>query len=434
MNDDASRSQRAPRKAPASQTGRKPFERGASERSSQRAPRPPRGEKAPAPQGGRQDRPPRRSENLTPLYEIDEDILNLVIRRARLLARLPENNSREKELRTRWEEKAAKVSRDPRLIRQMFALLQEVNIAQEDLETGAFNLSPASAPIDASLKLPGSDRQVRLMAALAAGAGAPLEIQNALISTPLVEGIKVLNQMGASLRWEEFPSPYVRASEAGGIAGLAKTGQLRPVLDKVIHAGSDALNLYLALFLAVTRPARLKVMGESSLRFLDLTAVRHFLPALGSRLSNVVPGQDGLPARLEASAMLPKKVEVPADLPDDAVTAFLISLPFWDAPVSVSLAAHPHASELIDEAMQLFAACGCEIARSGASLSVTPAKLSFPEVFEPDMELALAFTLLAIPGLTGGSTSLTGRWPGADPLAKPAAALLGQIVTLTIGN
>ncbi len=433
MNNDVSRPQHTPRNASTAKTGGKSFNGGASDRSRLRPSRQPGGEKKTTPQNARQDHIPRRNENLAPLYEIDEDILNLVIRRARLLARLPENNSREKELRTRWEEKAAKVSRDPRLIRQMFALLQEVDIAPGDLETGAFNLAPSSAPIAANLKLPGSDRQTRLISALAAGAGAPLEIQNALISTALVEGIKIFNQMGASLRWEEFPSPYVRSSEAGGIAGLSKGGQLRPMLDKVIHAGSDALNLYLALFLATTRPSRLKIMGESSLRFLDLTAVRHFLPVIGSRMSNVVPGQDGLPARLEASAILPKKVEVPANLPDDAVTAFLISLLFWDAPVSVNLAGHPHASALIDEAMKLFAVCGCGIVRSGASLSFMPAKLRFPEKLDPDMELSLAFTLLAIPGLCGGNTCLTGRWPEADPLAAPAASLLEQIVTLSIG-
>ena len=45
----------------------------------------------------------------------------------------------------------------------------------------------------------------------------------------------------------------------------------------------------------------------------------HFLPLLGARLTSVVPGQEGLPARLESSAMLPSDVAVPAELPADAL-------------------------------------------------------------------------------------------------------------------
>ena len=45
-------------------------------------------------------RAPRRSDSLGPLRDVDEDILRLIVRRARLLARMPENASRERALRT----------------------------------------------------------------------------------------------------------------------------------------------------------------------------------------------------------------------------------------------------------------------------------------------------------------------------------------------
>ncbi len=371
---------------------------------------------------------------MTPLREIDEDILRLVVRRSRLLAKMPENSSRERELRTHWEEAAAKVSRDPRLIRQLFALLQEVDIAAEDLTLGAFNLAPSSAPIKATLRLPGSDRQTRRYAALAAASGEAVELRGVLLNTATIEAVKIFNQAGANLRWEEFPAPVIHATRTNGFAGPSATGSLRPVMDKVIHAGDDPLNLYLAIFLLATRPSRLKLLGESSLRFLDLSAVRHFLPALGCRMSNIVPGQDGLPARLESSALLPHKVVVPAELPDDAVTALLLSTAFWDAPVTIDLSAHPRATALLDEAESVLRFCECSCIRRDLAFSVTPSHLRFPRELHADMCLPLAFALLAMPGLTGGKVTLQGTWPVSDPLAAPLIALLEGSVELAIGS
>lgn len=55
----------------------------------------------------------------------------MIARRSRMLTRLPNSGAsdHERELRTSWEETASAVSRDPKLIRQLFALLQEVEVA-----------------------------------------------------------------------------------------------------------------------------------------------------------------------------------------------------------------------------------------------------------------------------------------------------------------
>ncbi len=377
-------------------------------------------------------RAPRKGDSLGPLRDVDEDILKLIVRRARLLARMPENASRERALRTHWEEHASRVSRDPRLIRQLFALLQEVNVAAEDLTTGAFNLAPSSSPVQADLALPGSSRQARLYAALAAASGAETTINNVLLNTPLVECVKMLGQLGASARWDEIGTPRVRIAAGKGFAGTEQSGAVRSVLDKVLHAGEDPLNLYLLLFLMLTRPTRVKILGESNLRFLDLSPVRHFLPRLGARLSSVVPGQDGLPVRLEASALLPSAVNVPGELPDDAVTALLLATPFWHKPVTVDLGACAHAGALLDEAEAILRSCGCEMTRQGFTLRVTPGTLRMPAAPALAMTLPLAFALLAMPGLNGGRVVLHGQWPASERLAAPAEALLRRVVDLHI--
>ena len=379
-------------------------------------------------------RAPRRSDSLGPLRDVDEDILRLIVRRARLLARMPENASRERALRTHWEEHASRVSRDPRLIRQMFALLQEVNVAAEDLTTGAFNLAPSSAPVQADLTLPGSSRQARLYAALAAASGAETTLNGVLLNTPLIECVKMLGQLGVNARWDDLGTPRVRIAAGKGFAGPEQGGVVRSVLDKVLHAGEDPLNLYLLLFLMVTRPTRVKILGESTLRFLDLSPVRHFLPRLGARLSSVVPGQDGLPVRLEASALLPCTVNVPGELPDDAVTALLLATPFWHKPVTVDLGACAHAQTLLDEAEAILHDCGCEVARQGFTLRVTPGVPHLPAAPALAMSLPLAFTLLAMPGLAGGHVVLHGQWPASERLAAPAEALLRRVVDLRLNG
>lgn len=64
----------------------------------------------------------------------------------------------------------------------------------------------------------------------------------------MLECLKALNQVGARLRWEE--DGRILCQEAAPITGYNK-----PILDKVVHVGGDAFNLYIILFQMVTRPA-----------------------------------------------------------------------------------------------------------------------------------------------------------------------------------
>jgi len=375
------------------------------------------------------DRPPHKEAGLGPVRDLDEDILRLVARRAKLLSKMPETGkaARERELRTHWEEQACRLSRDPRLIRQLFALLQEVEIADEDLAGNAFNLAPSAQPVDIDLALPSSCRQNRIFVTLAAASGQPLTLDGIVLNAPLVECVKAMNQAGATLRWEEFPEPVITASGGTGISGAG-----HPVLDRVIHVGDNAFTLYLLLFQLVTRQTRVKIIGDSTLRFLNLTAVRHFMPALGCRLSAMVPGQDGLPVRLESSALLPESVNVPADLPPDAVTALLLAAPFWDKNVTFNLDVHAKGRAILDEISVYFNQCGCAFTRSGLHLTVTPGSISLPTAPAPEMTPPLAYALLALPALSGGRTILRGNWPSTFPGNDAAKSLLASAVKLTI--
>ena len=133
---------------------------------------------------------------------------------------------------------------------------------------------------------------------LAASGATECTLHGVPLNGPVMECLKGLNQVGARLRWEEDGRILCQGGEP--VSGYNKS-----ILDKVVHVGDDPFNLHLMLFQMVTRPARLKIIGESGLKFVDLAPIRHFLPLLGARLTSVVPGQEGLPARLESSAPLP---------------------------------------------------------------------------------------------------------------------------------
>lgn len=109
------------------------------------------------------------------------------------------------------------------------------------------------------------------------------------LNGPVMECLKGLNQVGARLRWEEDGRILCQGGEP--VSGYNKS-----ILDKVVHVGDDPFNLYLMLFQMVTRPARLKIIGESGLKFVDLAPIRHFLPAArrapdqrGSRTGGLAP-------------------------------------------------------------------------------------------------------------------------------------------------
>lgn len=379
------------------------------------------------PRHGRSGHAERRAAPLTELKNLDREIIRLIVKRGRLLATLPQNGAagRERELRAAWEETATSESRDPRFIRDLFALLQEVEVRPMQAEkTPAFNLAPARGAVEIDLPAPVSSRQARLYLTLAAAAGTRCSLAGLSLNAAEVACLKAFNQTGARLRWEE--PDRIECAEGEKISGRTGT-----VLDKVVHLGSDPLNLYLVLFQMLTRPARLKLVGEGDLKFLNLAALRRLLAMLGARLTQVVPGQEGLPVRLESSAMLPDAVRPEADVPADAVTALLLAAPFWDRPVSFHLENVPGAEAVLAEAEAVLQACGVQLETSGTTLKVFPGTVRTPEVPQLNMDAVVAGYLLAFPAFSGGRVTLAGRWPHT-PHADQLLALLRQRLEVTV--
>ncbi|BFR49267.1 chorismate mutase [Nitratidesulfovibrio sp. HK-II] len=393
------------------------------------------GQFARSPRSG-QGRPPSGQSLVESIMDIDKDIIRLLAKRARLFqkvrgSRRPGVSSApardtvaEKQLREAWEAAAARVSRDPRFVRQLFALLQEVEIQERSPEgevRPSFNLAPPRRPVSINIYGPLASRPTRLWVALAAAAGAEATLEGAMLGDHLIDAVKALNQAGAHLSWE------------GDAIVRSKGGDPLDFTDKVIYAGDDSLNFHLLAALSLGAVGKVKFTGGPALKMADTTALRQFLPQLGARLAPVVPKSSGLPVRLECSGVLPDEVRIPAELPADALTALLLAAPFWNAAITLHCAAHPSAGDCIAEVLPLLRACKADVATLGEtgdaalSVRVTPvpaAKLRLPKATAMGIDPLVAAVVLAMPAFTGGEARLSGTWDATQPHAAQVLDLL----------
>ncbi len=410
-----------PADAEASLSERRPERRGGDSRA--------KGERRPRPERSFPDRGGKREKaSVGSIVELDREILRLIARRTHLRDELPsgrEATRTERELRSAWEANAARVSRDPRLIRQAFALLQQVECLQkrqeESPEQEAFNLNPSRAAVNVAMKGLSDCRRSRILGALSAGTGSANLLTDILINDPLVELVKAFNHISPCLRWEDD----------GRVACVADSKSLnadKALLDRAVHVGNDMFNFLLVLCIMAVRPCRLKFMGGSDLKLADLSALRHFLPSLGARFTSIVPGQEGLPARLEASGILPEQVGIPSDLPRDAALAVCLGL--FCAPrdhsIRVELDGHPDAGSILDELNDILSMAHVVPRLEDSSLYLAPDPrpvFMLPQDVRVALDLPLIGILLSVPLFVGGKVEVEGLWP-ESPAAEACWKLL----------
>lgn len=371
---------------------------------------------------------PRPGGIVAELVQLDQDVMKLLVRRAKLVSKMrggrkhaatPQAVKSEKEVRLAWEQNAIRFSRDARFTRQLFSLLQELEMStrQESEERGTFNLAPARRPVAVDLPGPAAVRATRLWATLAAASGSALQLDQVLLGDALIEHVKALNQAGAHLSWTADSS----LANAGG-APLV-------FADKVFYAGEDTLTFHLLAFMAAGHTGKVRFTGGSALKMADLTPLRRFLPLLGARLAHSVPKSTGLPAAIEASGAVPEQVTLPADLPLDALSALFCAAATWPRPVRFDLSGLPAATsaQALAEVLPLLRSCGMEAAVHGTELRLDPALRRVPEKPALPLDPAVSVYLLALPAFAGGNVTLRGLWDPHCPEAPEAATLLRSI-------
>jgi 5-enolpyruvylshikimate-3-phosphate synthase/chorismate mutase len=389
------------------------------------------------------DRPSYKEELIEDIKTLDRHILKLLGRRSRLAAkafktrvRRGPDTAQEMDLWRVWEDDTTTHGGDPKLIRRLFDMVQSLDMRKaqgpaDEAPTG-FLLTPRREPLAVDIPGPTSPLAARIWAVLAAQAEAPLHLARVLVNDPLVGLVKALNQMGATLSWEEG----ALVSRGAGRARL-----LADAADGPVYVGDDLTNFHLLAPLALTRHGQIRFTGGPDLKGADLRPLDKVLPRLGARLSPVVPKSWGLPVRVETSGVAADGLDLSSDLAAGLAPAAVLGLALaaptfergltltWDADLHVAAELH----DLLIQAAESLALFGIPAELAPGRLAVTPG-VPVPPAASELLPLAPIFSasLLALPaalaasGREGGSVRLTGRWPRSNAGAEALLDLLRQ--------
>ncbi len=361
--------------------------------------------------------------------ELDRDLLLLLQRRHNLLARMGGHNghispAEEKTLREAWQAASARVSNDPRLASQFFVLLQDIRFYQQAAQNGedadavpdsglrqAFNLAPARSPVRVNLHAPLDNAQTCAWLLLAAASGQQTRLDPCLVCDPQLHFMRALELMGA------------RTFRDGDTLGT-DTAALMGAPDKSLHMGDGAASFFLLLGHYVMRPSRARFSAENGLKAMDLGPVMHALPALGARLTPVVPKGNAFPLRLECSGHVPGSFAVPADVPNDFVRGLLLAAPFADHAITFDLSAHPEAQTILADSLPMLRTAKADVVERGNNITITPGPLAIPAAPALPMDVDLCAFVAALPLVLGGEVRLAGSWP-----ETPKGRIVADVLT-----
>jgi 5-enolpyruvylshikimate-3-phosphate synthase len=355
--------------------------------------------------------------------------MKLLVRRANLVSRIREGRDQavtpaavraEKEVRLAWEAGAVDFSKDPVFARQLFNLLQDIKVLNREQarNAGVFTLQPPHGPVSGVLSGPADIRAATMRIFAASCLGSPLRLEKLLPAPALIDTVKSCARAGVAAACEYTGDGLASVRVDPGPA-LAPTG-------RTLFVGDDSLTAHITIFTALKQSGILRLNGGGRLKAADLSALRRVLPLFGARMAHVVPHSRGLPAVLECSGVLPAQVDVPADLPLDALSALLFAPPFWNVPITINLAAVPAltAAHALAEVRPLHDILGADAKTAGPCLEYRPAPLSLPEKTAVPLDPVLSAFLLALPFFAGGDVTLEGEWPEQMPPALEALRML----------
>lgn len=361
------------------------------------------------------DKGPRpRTSILEDLLDIDARLLAQVARRIRLLQRAAKgrqvlDRELEKQLWSAFDQMGRQQNLDPRLARQLFALLGSFGLEAQPQRRAAdkpFTLIPRSEAADVDITGPRSRAHTRLLAVLAAATGQPVRLTGVVLSDPLIELVKALNQCGAHLAWAD-----------DGLTGspLEKSSDEFPLMfeDVLVFAGEEPFTLYVLLAMALRDAGRSKFAGGAGLKSLDLRPLDALLPLLGARLAPMNPRTRGLPARLESGGRMASRIELAPETPPLFAQALAISA--WSYPdgLRLALSSEPYAAAAqaaaLDDAVAVLNLCQVKAQRKGDEYVIPAGKPKLPKAPDLPLDPALSAYVLAIPAMAGGFARITGQ-------------------------
>jgi 3-phosphoshikimate 1-carboxyvinyltransferase len=369
------------------------------------------------------DKGPRpRTTILEDLLDIDARLLAQVGRRMKLVQRAAGgrqvlDRELEKQLWGAFDQMSRQQNLDPRLTRQLFALLGSFGLEGHNSRRAAdkpFTLVPRSEAADIDITGPRSRTHTRMLAVLAAATNQSVHLSGVVLSDPLIELVKALNQCGGHLSWTED------SLDASAPEKFTEDFPLR-FEEVLVFAGEEPFTLYTLLAFALRETGRSKFAGGANLKALDLRQLDALLPVLGARLAPMNPRSRGLPARLESGGRMATRLQLGPDTPP--LFAQALALAAWSYPdgLRLALASDPNAASeqaaALDEAVAVLTLCQVKAERRGEEYIIPAGAPKLPKAPLLPMDPALSAYILALPALAGGFARLSGA------LTLPAAVL-----------
>lgn len=376
------------------------------------------------------DKGPRpRTTILEDLLDIDARLLAQVARRIRLVqlaakGRQVLDRELEKQLWGAFDQASRQQNLDPRLTRQLFALLGSFGLESQAPRRAAdkpFTLIPRSEAVDVDITGPRSRAHTRMLAVLAAATNQALRLTGVVLSDPLIELIKGLNQAGAHLAWADDSLEH-------SVAEMDDEAEFPLHFEDVlVFAGEDPFTLYVLVALALRETGRSKFAGGAALKAMDLRPLNALLPTLGARLAPMNPRSQGLPARLESGGRMASRLELTPETPP--LFAQALALAAWSYPegLRIALCSEPRAAKAqaaaLDDVVEVLNLCQVKAKRKGDEFVIPAAAPKLPTASALPVDPALSAYVLALPAMAGGFARLSGSMAMAAPVLADFQAL-----------
>ena len=354
---------------------------------------------------------PQKQSVTDELEQLDSRIAELLAKRTELLARSARarrergkplaSAHQEKRLWAAWDAVVRRLGAKPSLWKRCFTLLNSMAYDQATKTRDSaqvITLLPAKGDMAVDTPGPLSQRRAMHLAVLAASSGQSMDLAGVILSDPVVELAKALNQAGGHLSWE----PGRLQARAGARLDFSR--------DMIFVGESIQVMLLMACQIAASG-GHIRLSGGPTLKLADLTPLARVFNPLGARFAPIDPNAPGLPARLEATGIIESRPHLDEDQPEGLAAALALA-----APCALG----------VEDAVEALRSMGIDARHEPGRVSVPHGEpvASGPLGLPLDPELCAC--LLAMPRAAGGTVRLQGRWPRRDAMAHAVESLLDQ--------
>ncbi len=365
------------------------------------------------------------------ICDIDNKILQLLAKRSDLLkksaqARSQKNLSlvdseQEKKIWKQWYYTLENLGLNEKSLKKIFHFSNALGYQKaEEKKEQNFPLKPTRKEVN--INIPGPrDRDIsRFWMSVAAMGGTPIKIDSAVLNDSNVELAKALNMAEGNFSWEK--------------SGISK--DVPGYLDfdhKLIFAGSDSLNLYILICLAALQPGYCKFTGSSALKVKNLNHLYEVLPKLGARAVPLVPGNEGLPLRIESSGEWEEEIQIPEAVPEGLIAVISLCLPFVYPSKEMITFKLNWGSEIdyparLERVARVLNSCGMEANLSASEFQVEPKKNpSCPGLPNVALDPVLSAYVLVMVKIQGGVVELQGDFPAWSSDGKLVERILSDL-------